>query len=1355
MFIAMALCLPAAALARRLRSWLRRMDAAAAGSELQEPLLVQRSTGSMASSAASSMVFGWATPPALQASAPGPPSRKALLLVLVPTSFDLVCSWLLNVGLLSITASVFMMLRGSEVLFAALLSRLWLGRLLNRWHLAGLGSCTAGVVLVGFAGYLEGGDPYQPEESGWTAALGMLLVILAEVVQAAQVVSEDFVMSSMALAPLSMVGLEGLYGTALTLGLVLPLAQLLPGREGGGIHEDTWESLHMLAGSAALRWAVGLTLLTVAVYNVAGMLVTDRMGATTRTVLETTRTLLIWLVNLLLYYGQPFKGAALGERWTAHSWLQAVGFGVLVAGTLTYGHGEEVQARRLRAKLRWARLRASLATLVSAHAAARPMVPPRIAGPATIRTAFVQRPEVGRLIQRMAAAGEAAPSTLPGSPLAFSFPSTMAAGGSSLMAAAAAALQADLDGLETAVSINVAGGIPSSEAGEAGAAVDEATADCAGSTMQAPEQEPTAPAAPSVAAAAGSAAPVAQAVGRRAGRLKPKDADKIISQLTLEEKLSLLNTDSPAINRSGLHIPAFNWWSECLHGAATEDEAGATIFPQSIGLAATFDRGLLGQVASAIGDELRAESNEAEKQGLPPRLTNCFSPVINIARDPRWGRLSESFGEDPFLTAELARGGLQGSNPHFVKAAATCKHFAAYSLEEFEGVSRHSFDAKIDPRDVRDTYLAAWPACVREAVSVMCSYNSINGTPACASSWLQEQLREGMGFGGFVVSDCGAVDSAWRHHRWAPGPAQAAAATLTAGTDLACTEYEGLSEAVEQGLVSETAVDAALHRLLMARFALGHFDDRHKPRNPYRRIPASVVGSPEHLALAHEAAAKSFVLLKNGPPVPPAGWAAPSGGSDEGCSKAQGAAVAAAAPLLPLRLQGLRRITVLGPMANRTEYLLGSYYGRPAGKLVSPYQAIAERAATQGVETELLAGAEVMGSAADTDGAVQACLRSDLCLFFVGTTSFFYPLSSVEERQRYGTYAMFPPVVEAEGMDRQDLLLPGRQLNLIQAVAKRTTTPIAVVLVHGAPLDVSWLQDSPRVAAILSVWMPAQGAPTIADVLFGEVSPSGRLPVSFPFNNYTAQSDFYDMSMRRWPGRTHRHLQVPVLYEFGHGLSYTSFAYSTMRAEVPAPAVAAAAPLQKGRGALLHIELDVVNAGGTPSDEIVLLFLSFPEDNQLGRQSQQNSRQRTWLPWRRWGPGLASGISAGNSPSVTLTLPCVGASSSASSSRGRGLHSSSSSSGGSRLSGSVWPEDVPRQTLAGFERLSSLAPRQRATARFALSLETFRPFSPLDAGSSGMPGAPVRPYCGRYVLRAGSQELELWVEDAGPAAALQ
>lgn len=356
--------------------------------------------------------------------------------------------------------------------------------------------------------------------------------------------------------------------------------------------------------------------------------------------------------------------------------------------------------------------------------------------------------------------------------------------------------------------------------------------------------------------------------------------ERLLRELSLEEKLSLMSTSSPAINRSDssgrrLWVPPFVWWGECGHGAVVDDEQGATIFPQPIALAATFDRSLVRAVGAAIGAELRAKSNEAERRGRGPSMSNCFAPNINLFRDPRWGRGSETFGEDPALTGELAVAfvrGLQGAHPRYLQAGATCKHLAAYSLEEWGGATRHEFDARLDPRDARDAYLPAFRACVTQAApqSVMCSYNRVNGTPACASDWLLgEQLRSRWGFQGLVVSDCGAIEDIADNHGWAATQAEGAAAALRAGTDLACQDYSHLGEGLEWGLVDREHIDAALRRVLLARATLGHFDGPDDD-NPFRRIPPSVVGSPEHLALAREAAAKSIVLLKNIPAGPAA-----------------------------------------------------------------------------------------------------------------------------------------------------------------------------------------------------------------------------------------------------------------------------------------------------------------------------------------------------------------------------------------------------------------------------------------------------------------------------------------------------
>ncbi|KAL4458552.1 hypothetical protein ABPG75_013417 [Micractinium tetrahymenae] len=434
MFIGMAACLPAAAVARYAAAWLRRFEAPGEGGSATEPLLLlsrlqrrspappllgRRSPGTPGSvaSTANSLVGGpaaalWggngnAAGPEGGGSA-GAPSWRALALVLVPTCFDLVATILLSVGLLHITASVFSMVRGSEIVFSALLATAFLRRHLNRWHLNGIALCTAGVTLVGAASFLEGAARSTPshmrnaadpssQASPRELLLGIGLVLAAEAVQAGQVVVEDLFLHSLDLAPLTVVGFEGLYGVLLMCG-VLPVVQLLPGREGGGIHEDSIDTLAQLAHSPAIRAAAIWLTIAMAVYNIAGMLVTDSLGAVSRTVLETLKTLFVWVLNLLAFYASDRR---LGEAWTGHSWLQAAGFAVLVGGTMVYAHGEEVQARRLRAKLRWARLRESLATLVPARWQRHPLLPPRIAGPGRISAAFIQPAAVQEAVARL------------------------------------------------------------------------------------------------------------------------------------------------------------------------------------------------------------------------------------------------------------------------------------------------------------------------------------------------------------------------------------------------------------------------------------------------------------------------------------------------------------------------------------------------------------------------------------------------------------------------------------------------------------------------------------------------------------------------------------------------------------------------------------------------------------------------------------------------------------------------------------------------------------------------------------------------------------------------------------------
>ncbi|HSJ53918.1 MAG TPA: glycoside hydrolase family 3 N-terminal domain-containing protein, partial [Anaerolineae bacterium] len=333
--------------------------------------------------------------------------------------------------------------------------------------------------------------------------------------------------------------------------------------------------------------------------------------------------------------------------------------------------------------------------------------------------------------------------------------------------------------------------------------------------------------------------------------------------MTLPEKVSQMLFDAPGIERLG--IPPYNWWNECLHGVG---RAGiATVFPQAIGLAATWNPDLIHRIATAISDEARAKHHEAQRRGIYQIYSGLthWSPNVNICRDPRWGRGQETYGEDPTLTAALGVAfvtGLQGDHPHYLKLVATPKHFAAHSGPE---ATRHHFDARVDERDLRDTYLPAFEACVREghAASVMGAYNRLNGEPCCASPTLLETILRGeWGFQGYVVSDCGAIRDIYEHHRVVDTPEQAAALAVRHGCELNCgTVYPALLDAVEQGLISEEEIDRAVERLFAARFRLGMFDPPEQV--PYACIPYEVVDSPAHQALALEAARESIVLLEN------------------------------------------------------------------------------------------------------------------------------------------------------------------------------------------------------------------------------------------------------------------------------------------------------------------------------------------------------------------------------------------------------------------------------------------------------------------------------------------------------------
>jgi beta-glucosidase len=602
----------------------------------------------------------------------------------------------------------------------------------------------------------------------------------------------------------------------------------------------------------------------------------------------------------------------------------------------------------------------------------------------------------------------------------------------------------------------------------------------------------------------------------------------LVSRMTLEEKVSQMMNAAPAIER--LDIPAYDWWNEALHGVA---RAGyATVFPQAIGLAATWDTKLMHDVADVISTEARAKHHEFVRNNQHARYQGLtfWSPNINIFRDPRWGRGQETYGEDPYLTARLGVEfvrGLQGDDPRYFKVIATPKHYAVHSGPEPE---RHAFDAIASERDLRETYLPAFRATIREgkADSVMCAYNRTNGEPCCANKKLMTDILRGeWGFNGYVVSDCGAIYDIWKFHKVVPTEMEASVLGVRAGADLTCgNEYPTLVQAVKQGLISESEIDTSVKRLMTARFRLGMFDPPEMV--PYARIPFSQNDTAEHRQLALKTARESIVLLKN------------------------------ANHTLPLS-KNLKRIAVIGPNADAPEVLWGNYNGRPS-VLTTPLAGI-KNAVSANTKVTYAQGSSLAGevSQAMIEEAVNAARQSDVSILVLG-------LSSKLEGEE-----MKVNVEGFRGGDRTDISLPKSQEALLKAVVA-TGRPAVVVLLSGSALAVNWANEN--AAAILTAWYPGgEGGIAIADVLFGNYNPAGRLPITF-YKSVDQLPPFTDYSMA---GRTYRYFKGEPLYPFGYGLSYTKFVYGKLRSEV---------------GESVKVSVDVMNAGDRAGDEVVQLYLT-------------------------------------------------------------------------------------------------------------------------------------------------------------------
>lgn len=757
-------------------------------------------------------------------------------------------------------------------------------------------------------------------------------------------------------------------------------------------------------------------------------------------------------------------------------------------------------------------------------------------------------------------------------------------------------------------------------------------------------------------------------------------ATDIVKRLTLDEKVQQMKDVAPAVPRLG--IPAYQWWNEALHGVARSGLA--TVFPQAIGMAATWDDALMFRTASTISDEARAKYHEYIRNDSHGRYQGLtfWSPNINLFRDPRWGRGQETYGEDPFLTGQLALQfvrGLQGNDPKYFKTIATVKHYAVHSGPEPE---RHEFNAVVNERDLRESYLPHFEKGIKQAraYSIMCAYNRLDGLAACGSDpLLKDILRGEWGFKGYVVSDCGAIDDIYLRHKIEKTAAAAAALAVKSGTDLDCGRvYPNLVQAVKEGLITEAQIDTSLKRLFLARMKLGMFDSPAKVK--WASTPFTVLDQAANKTLAREVARKSMVLLKN------------------------------TNSLLPLR-KDIGTIAVIGPNANETSMLLGNYNGTPSDP-VTPLRGIREAVSKNtrvlyargsdladgfpvldgsamgvmftpegqpGLRVQYFASRTMTGTplftATDSSavgvwaaGAPRADMNADD--FGVRWTGTFRPKTTgtyrlalngtmkfrlllddtvraqsvyqannneypdprsvqsspmqlqagrtykiqVDGEESYGDARLqlqwSPPneTLEAEavsvaqqadvvvmmlgltarlegeempvqidgfkGGDRTRIDLPAVQQKLLERIVA-IGKPTILVLLNGSALAVNWAQTN--VPAILEAWYPGQaGGSAIADVLFGDYNPGGRLPITF----YKELSDLPPFEDYAMAGRTYRFFKGAPLYPFGHGLSYTTFKYGAVTTNAPV----------LGPTAPIVASVTITNSGTRTGDEVVQLY---------------------------------------------------------------------------------------------------------------------------------------------------------------------
>ena len=610
----------------------------------------------------------------------------------------------------------------------------------------------------------------------------------------------------------------------------------------------------------------------------------------------------------------------------------------------------------------------------------------------------------------------------------------------------------------------------------------------------------------------------------------------LIGRLTLEEKAQQLNHLNKGLPRLG--VPAWGGWNQTLHGVWSKEPT--TLFPIPTAMGATWDPELVRQIGDAMSDEARALYNAKKDGPRSPHGLVYRSPVINISRDPRWGRIQEVFSEDPYLTGRMAVAyvkGLQGEDVAHLKLASTLKHFAVNNVES----GRQHLSAIVDERNLFDFWFPHWKAGFMEgrAQSVMSSYNAINGVPSAVNRWLlTDVLRQQWGFDGFVTDDLGAVQLLTSErpnepgHRFSDDPVVSTAAAIKAGNDSDDQEFEdNIPKAVQRGLLTTADVDRALANVLRVGFRLGAFD----PETPYDRIPMSVVRSPEHLALSLKVSQASLTLLSNR--ITASTPAAPGTNPTS---------------FLPLKKDEIHTVAVIGPAGDQ-DYPTGNYYGTPARK-VGVAMGLRELLGS-GALVSYEKGADFVGPA-DPEAlakAIALAKRSDVVVLCLGTGL----------------------QVEAEGRDRRDLTLPGAQQQLLEAVFG-ANPKTALVLLNAGPLGIGWAHD--RLPAILAAWFPGEaGGTAVARALFGLDNPGGKLPYTVYANlDGVPPQNEYDVSK----GYTYQYFKGVPLYPFGHGQSYTRFRFSNLK-------LSEASITPSGR---VDVSFDLTNVGDRAGDEVAQLY---------------------------------------------------------------------------------------------------------------------------------------------------------------------